>query len=503
ISFPSSKSQNTGFKCDRVSKAIDAEKLIDYNALKTCFESIPFNAKNADKVFDDTVNPSNNDCEVIEIEGKPALQAIKDFANKSISQSKDLGVRFNMALAPITGLFSQQFTSRIDMPETSSITYKLSCSKKKPFLLKRKWEITFDGGVDFFDNVCLNLNSKSTSFNDNVTSSNKNEVSTSSDKVTKLNSRDKFEVSKLNKNKPKIAHAKLIFSSDADFYLLNDDENIGVAVIDKVEDDVESSLQFGFEEFKKRKVKKIVLDFSNNDGGSVTVPLFINSILFSSKQPNSYPTRININDLTVPVIKSNFKTEGRDVDDFYNPNFYLTFPEGGRFNSADQFILGSRKNRTSNLYLNALTSDELELIKDTPHFPWTSDDFIILTNGYCASACALTTLFFSEFHKVETIAVGGLLGNNLSFCTYPGGEFTSSNVILEDAGDDAADVQFPNSLFLPVRKAISFFKNGTEKEVLEYSYRPADHRFYYNETNAKDPSILWVEAAKILNKEKS
>ncbi|CAG8789559.1 4502_t:CDS:1, partial [Cetraspora pellucida] len=95
----------------------------------------------------------------------------------------------------------------------------------------------------------------------------------------------------------------------------------------------------------------LVLDFSNNDSGSATTtPLFINSILFSSKQPNSYPTRININDFTIPVIESNFKTKDCDFKDFYNPNFYLSFPEDGRFNSSDQFIIGSQENRTSNLY---------------------------------------------------------------------------------------------------------------------------------------------------------
>ncbi|CAG8711497.1 6262_t:CDS:2, partial [Racocetra persica] len=565
--FPSSKAKKTTrFKCGDVTKAINAEKLIDYDALKTCFKSIPFNATNAaqiidsashilssyyvfldqanknppngftyqpiniigelkslrkkkfkpdydfktalrtlifklkdghtrfeslcyqnfnyeqnlslysvittDKkkrqkqVFKDSVNPSNNDCEVTEIEGKPALQLIIEFANNSIAQSKDLGVRFNMALAPSNGLFASQFTSRIDLPENSIITYKLLCPQKKPFLLKRKWSITFDGGVEFFDNVCLNLNSEATLPNNNVASSrNKDEMSTSSDKVTKLISR---KVSKLN-NKQKIAHAKLIYEGyDAAFYTL-DDENVGVAVITGEKENDESSLQEGFE--KLRKVKKLILDFSNNDGG----------------------------DITVPLIKKNFKKRNPESDSLYDPNLYLVFPSGDRFSSPDQFI-GSRKTHTSNLYLNALTSDELKRIKDTPRFPWKSDDIIILTNGYCASACALITLFFSEIHKVETIAVGGLLDNKLSFSTFPGGQLTSSNIIINDAGDHAADVSFPNLLLLAVRKSVSFFKNNTEKEVLEYSYRPADHRFYYNEANAKDPSILWAEAAKILSK---
>ncbi|CAG8807926.1 26758_t:CDS:2, partial [Racocetra persica] len=44
--------KTTRFKCGDVTKAINAEKLIDYDALKTCFKSIPFNATNAAQIID-------------------------------------------------------------------------------------------------------------------------------------------------------------------------------------------------------------------------------------------------------------------------------------------------------------------------------------------------------------------------------------------------------------------------------------------------------------------
>ncbi|CAG8667501.1 648_t:CDS:2, partial [Racocetra persica] len=528
IGFP--PQTDAKIKCDEVSTALKRHKPVGYNATKKCLESFPFNDKFATKtvdltlhhlksyyvfldrakndppngfiyqpvdlekelkslrtrpfksdydflVFNDTLDPSNNDCEVVEIEGKPALQVIIDFADHNIAYSKDRGVRFNMALAPCINIFSQQFTLREDLPETSSITYKLTCPKKnnkKPFKLERLWNITYKNGFDLFSNFCLDQNN-----------------------ITAFSSNDNFAPNTTTSNK-KLAHARLVAD---DFYLLDDGNKVGVVVITEEKEFIESVLIEGFKKFKKLGVKKIILEMSNNPGGLLTVSLFLTSLLLSPEQPNSFPTDIIINNFTIPNIKDNFKHQSSD-EDFYNPHFYLKFPDGDKFTSAEDFI-GSLKNQRSSLYLNALTSDEKELLNNTS-FPWTSNDIIIITNGFCASACALTTMFFSEIHNVKTIAVGGLLDTPMSYSTYPGGEVTSPEVIASDAGDKSPDLPGINAFTLAVREAYEFVKNGTKKniivkDVLEYTYKPADHRLYYDENNAKDLSLLWLKASEILN----
>ncbi|CAG8769948.1 11568_t:CDS:2, partial [Gigaspora margarita] len=416
--------------------------------------------KKKKQVLDDTVDSSNKDCEVIEIGGKPALQAIIDFANDTIQYSKDLNVRFNMALAPSQQSFPGQFTLREDLPKTSSINYNLTCPKKGSVNFERKWNITFHHGFDGFSFNCLEQNNKSTfSFNGN---------SASSDKVTKLTSRDKITNSTLN-NKPKIAHAQKL--DGGSLYLLNDGSKTGVVVISEEKVTDENGLKNDFQKLK-------------NNG---------------TKKPNSFPTDIIINDFTIPKIEKNLKANSTDDNDFYNPNFFLSFPSGSPFNSASEFI-GTRKNRTSNLYLNTLMPNEEKLLKNVS-FPWTSDDIIIITNGFCASACALITLYLSEIHKVRTIAVGGLFDNQMSFSTYPGGQVTSPEEIAGFAGDNITGVPGINPLSLTIREAYSFDENNNIKDVLEYSFKPADCRIYYDEKNVVDSSLLWLEASKILNNE--
>ncbi|CAG8538554.1 4882_t:CDS:2 [Cetraspora pellucida] len=460
--------------------------------------------KDNKQVFNDTLDPSNNDCEVIEIDGKPALQVIIDFADNNIAYSKDRGVRFNMALAPCANLFSQQFTLRVDLPETSSITYKLTCpkkNKKTPFKLERLWNITYNDGINLFQNFCLDQNNITTFSSDDHFAPNSKATNSkfTNSKVTNSKRSTSSNQVKASTSNNKLAHAKLVADN---FYLLDDGNKVGVIVITEEKKYVEGMVIDGLNEFKKRGVKKIILDMSNNEGGLLTVSLFLPSLLLSPEQPNSFPTDIIINNFTIPKIKDNFKHKSFDDQDSYNPNFFLNFPDGDKFTSAEEFI-GSLKNQRSNLYLNALTPNEKKLLNNTS-FPWTSNDMIIITNGFCGSACALTTIFFSEVHNVKTIAVGGLLNTPMSYSTYPGGEVTSPEVIASDAGDNTPDLPGVNAFILAIRESYGFVKNGTNnnivvKDILEYTFKPADHRIYYDENNAKDSSFLWLKASEILN----
>ncbi|CAG8639177.1 6270_t:CDS:2, partial [Dentiscutata heterogama] len=335
--------------------------------------------------------------------------------------------------------------------------------------------------------------------NTSISSSNVTKL-TSEEKATESTSSRKFKASGLkNKNNEQPPNVTLVAT---DFYLV-DNGTVGVAEIAFEKENYVKDLVDGFDQLNKLGAKKLILDMSNNLGGSVSVVIFIISLLFRSQQQlNTFPTSININNFTIPVIEKNFKNHSNDYD-FYNPYSYLSFPSGKPFKNASDFI-GLRKNLTSSLQLDVLTPEEKKLLRKTSPFPWTSEDIIILTNGICASACALITLFLSEIHNVKTISVGGLLDIPMSFSTFPGGLVTSEDNIADSAGDtNVTSIPNSNSLLLTIRKAYDFDKKSNEiTGVLEYLFKPADYRFYYNESNARDSSFLWVDAANILNKKK-
>ncbi|CAG8852108.1 17468_t:CDS:2, partial [Gigaspora margarita] len=89
------------------------------------------------KVYHDDQEPSNVGCEVTHIDGYPALEAITDFAKNKIKESRDLGVRFNMALASLQfnnskySINNGKFALRSTLPEAEYVTYDLKCSDTK------------------------------------------------------------------------------------------------------------------------------------------------------------------------------------------------------------------------------------------------------------------------------------------------------------------------------------------------------------------------------------
>ncbi|RIB16541.1 hypothetical protein C2G38_2143051 [Gigaspora rosea] len=212
-----------------------------YDQNLTLYSVITTNNENKKKqVFDDKLDPSNNDCEVTEIDGKPALQTIIDFANDNIAYSKDLGVRFNMALAPSIGTFSQLFTLREDLPETSNVTYNLKCPEKS-YTLTRKWSVAFTNTA--FENFCFDIRNNSAKIK-------------SGDKPTESTSSYRFKASALgNKNNIKlnIEHAEPVADN---FYLINDGK-VGVAVIPDEYDDYMPILAYGLGKLNQLNTEKV------------------------------------------------------------------------------------------------------------------------------------------------------------------------------------------------------------------------------------------------------
>ncbi|CAG8810958.1 27382_t:CDS:1, partial [Dentiscutata erythropus] len=124
------------------------------------------------KVFKDTLDSSNKDCVVDKIDGNPALDVIKQYASDTVFISKDLGVRFNMALASLALVNgniqlhprSSQFNIRLILPDTDSITYTLNCGSGTKTVV-REWVAFINNGNDlnsfsdsssYWSNFCVN-----------------------------------------------------------------------------------------------------------------------------------------------------------------------------------------------------------------------------------------------------------------------------------------------------------------------------------------------------------
>ncbi|CAG8589182.1 20216_t:CDS:2, partial [Dentiscutata erythropus] len=124
------------------------------------FYSVVDDGKQKIKVFNDTIDRSNIDCEVTHIDGQQAFQIIYEYANKSVYWSRDLGVRFNIALDHAHA--KKSFAIRYEIPEKPDITYTLKCDNTNEFNVIRNWNAftissildKFNDSKSYFDNIC-------------------------------------------------------------------------------------------------------------------------------------------------------------------------------------------------------------------------------------------------------------------------------------------------------------------------------------------------------------
>ncbi|CAG8781722.1 650_t:CDS:2, partial [Rhizophagus irregularis] len=152
----------------------------------------------------------------------------------------------------------------------SSVEYSLKCANDTSKKFTREWKIrpllsnTFNTSKDYWNTFCL--------LNDSI-------VLTSNPKTVA----------------PKIynmSECKMVYKTTiAKFFILSDNKT-GVVVLTSV-DPPDSyfvnemfEIQNGFNSLEKEGVKKLVLDFSGNGGGSVELAFFIVYLLFPETDPS-------------------------------------------------------------------------------------------------------------------------------------------------------------------------------------------------------------------------
>ncbi|CAG8791568.1 22843_t:CDS:2, partial [Gigaspora margarita] len=469
------------------------------------FYSVVDNGVQKIKVFADDIDRSNNDCEVTHIDGQQAFNVISDYAKNSVSMSRDPSVRFNIALDLTSEPVS--FAIRTELPTKPDITYTLKCNNTNEFNVKRNWTAftsstilnKFNDSKSYFDNIC------------NPTKGSKQSASSSFGlrKIAKTFNAVNGILAKRDQNVTIIRTVNKFVN----FYKVQD---FGVV---KIVTELPAGLSYamlanvtqGFKDLANTGVKKIVLDLSDNLGGALIVILFFNLLLF----PNTYPTfdfDIRISEQMKLAITEQFKLA--TLNNTFDMSVYVNSKTRANFTSADDFIgnniytRGGVMGNYSNKYVvsDSSLNEIIQFIQNlTTPLPWKPEDYIILTNGLCGSACAFIAEHAVEYNNVSTVAVGGIASNPLlSYASFPGGAVKTSTQIF----DSLEKLGLLNNTLMPKPFPLTgtyvkfpmneVYSKLNSDEILEFSYRPAKFRLFYDEKNVRDISILWSQAAALI-----
>jgi len=481
---------------------------------------------------DDDVPKNIVDCVVTTIDGEPALQAIQKFTDRTSGVSKDPGVRLNDALASTSwseewAIAPGGFARRWEVPEKDSVEYTIKCGSKPSKKVKLPWTVRpnsrfahgdFDDTASYWEAQCLPKapepvvtkkgNKKKVWINEAPATTTFKERGTIPLPGGGKNARIAAALQPITK-----ATEVFVSKSTAFYRLKNSKACVAVHATEDVEhftNDPVDYLNFieGLKKLRDGGCKKLILDMTNNGGGSVDFAYFINRLFFPKAKPY-FVQDLRSNSYVQGAAKhagkqqdytgSNWDGRGyvsMTADKLYNDAITM-FTKGFKYTRGDHTDTYSQRSYFEHgwPFLPLAKNDQL---------PWGADDIAIITNGWCGSACTMIATRFNIVHGVKTYATGGLRKTPLSYFAFPGGFVKSNADIVEDI--EALGYKGKNGpTALPTRSNLQvavgeiYASEGRTGAIpLEYDYKQfaADVQLDQDPASARHPDNFWVKVAK-------
>ncbi|KAF9578332.1 hypothetical protein BGW38_005919, partial [Lunasporangiospora selenospora] len=478
------------------------------------------------------------DCVVSTIDGVPALKAVQDFTDRTSAISKDPGVRLNDALAS-TSWYNEWmvspggFSKRWEVPAKATMEYTIQCGAAAPQKLTVPWIVqpsdaflphTFKDTKTYWNVQCL----APLSPYDNSRKNNDVDPRRSNDAPghrtnglieapgTKIfRERGSIRLPSGGRNGRNGAPAiiskakEVLLTATTAFYQINK-SNTCVAVIASEEAayfkfDPSDYLEFiaGLEKLRDGGCKKLILDMTNNGGGSVDFAYFINLLFFPKAKPY-FVEDLRSNNLAQAAAKIAIKQSR--VQSVFDARGYVSMATNKVYTDHSMFTKGVNYKRggTTSTYTQKNYFEYgwsfLPLAANRT-LPWAAKDMAIVTNGFCGSACTMIATRFNIEHKVRTYAIGGIQKTPLSYFTFPGGFVMDNDAIFKDV-QTLGYKGTNNPTKLPVqgwtRVAVGEIY-ATEKSTipLEYDtqYFAANVHLDQDPISARNPDNVWIKIA--------
>ncbi|KAF9134528.1 hypothetical protein BGX30_011913 [Mortierella sp. GBA39] len=488
--------------------------------------------------YADTTNknvPKNLvDCVVTTIDGKPALQAIQEFTDRTSAISKDPGVRLNDALASTAWYKDWQvspggFSRRWEVPAKASMDYTFQCGTAAPQKVTIPWIVTpsshFEAGTfkdtkTYWETQCLApLSPYDNGRPDDHSSNDLRQRINVAPATTLYRERGHIQFGSGNRNGrdgaegPKVITqaTEVATTTSTAFYTLNKNKNVCVAVIatEEVgyfEFDPSDYTQFidGLQKLKKSGCKKLILDMTNNGGGSVDFAYFVNAVFFP-KDKAYFVQDLRSSTLAQEAAKLAIKQA--TPRSTFDARGYASTVTGKAFKDASMFTKGINQKRGGSTQTYTQKSFFEHAwpflpLANKDLLPWKASDMAIVTNGFCGSACTMIATRFNIAHKVKTYAIGGLHKTPLSYFSFPGGFVMDNYSIVRDLRLVGYKGGKTTPISLPLKAAtnvavgeIYATENSTVPLEYDTKYFAASVHLDQDSVSARHPDQTWLKIA--------
>ncbi|KAJ7130238.1 hypothetical protein C8R44DRAFT_775165 [Mycena epipterygia] len=260
--------------------------------------------------------------------------------------------------------------------------------------------------------------------------------------------------------------------------------------------------------FKAAGVKKLIIDLSNNGGGFVCLGQFLHQYLAGTNF--GYPgfqSSSRANPLARKIVASDIELGLNSSFSFYTADNWAFFngtemPTDYNYMTPDvPIVINGKADVTSQRFHDTCDLSFEVPMPATP--PFDLENVAIVSNGNCASTCAMFSTLMFERHQTKIAIFGGKPFENVEYKGMAGNqvlEWTDldSEVKTANLKDDPlapADLLVSGDMRHNWRTAWSFLD---EKEPIAYVSELPKYRFPYTLETYNNPQNLWLFAEKTL-----
>ncbi|KAF9583960.1 hypothetical protein BGW38_008004 [Lunasporangiospora selenospora] len=495
------------------------------------------------------------DCVVTTIDGKPAIQSIQEHADRTSAVSKDPGVRLNDALASTSwyeewAVHPGGFARRWELPSKATVDYTIQCPKRTlklsiPWTVLPSDTFDYDGFKDVKSYWEYHCETSTTSY-DNSAARRRNDGRNSTLPViynsvardgaslapateffrrrgtlpvpsaNPTNGRDP----KSKKGPATISQAReVLATSTTAFYRMTakglTDTCVAVIATEETQnynnDDIDyTDFLRGLQLLQDGGCKKLILDMTNNGGGSVDFAYFVNQAFFPKTKP-FFEQDMRSNSLVQTAAR--LASKGRRMPAIFDARGFINAKTGKAYKDSSLYTKGVQQRRGGSTVTFSQRnyfphSWSILPLSKSKALRWKPQDMAIVTNGFCGSACSMIATRFRVMHKVRTYAVGGISKRPLSYFSFPGGFVLDGDSILGDLHSIGFKGDGKTRLTsLPVQASVSIavgevYANDKTNTPLEYDQQhfAADIQLDQDMVSARHPDRFWVRIASDLKK---
>jgi hypothetical protein len=428
-----------------------------------------------------------------QINGKNAVSYIVEWSDTSIGLYKDLGTRFNLAL---TTFFMQRQQSRLDVPDSSTMTFVIRRVDGNRETVTIPWVAMSQ--VTYSDNAQFQASCLPTT-----------KASYQHQKKPLLSEVTVPDIITVDNNE---GITQLVDGEKISYYQIGDNVGVvkivdfGPSSISQFAKDFQLSLYYA----KINRIPKLIVDLTNNGGGEECLGYALVKYMFPNDFAQNYVSLFANSDM----IQSSLGTSLAAAGAKYNFTDNIWYPGHWRSTNGQVYSDDSWFQKGISHTRGGSTSEYTSLIKENycdsffQYFDfdggslqhYLSDNLLLLSNGRCASTCALFSRHLQDSGKAKTVVVGGVYGVEQGISACPGGQVYEFDELMADVdrynlqSDPHAPKPLPiSSRFrFAIREAYSW-RPDHSTSPLEFYFEPSDFRLAYTEASALNTTQVWLD----------